>query len=553
MPMTTIAGCLLPQAPSQNGELRVDKASGPSRHESLWTAAGRSLPWLAAALAIGVRLAAGSFPVDDAYITFRYARNLADGLGMIYNPGELVFGTSTLPFTVYLGSLGRALGVEALPTYALITSAMADGAAVLLLGLLCRRLPLNPGWLALTVLLQAMAPLSIRYSGSGLETSVATALFIAAVSAYLARRDILAANLAGAAAALRPDGIAVAGLLVALLTYERKRIPWKSIAILAAWILPSAILLASLYGSPLPNSVTAKSATIYHADPWTNALQFIYHFGGLFVGGPRGLSARGIIIPLVGRLTLVLSLTTVPQLLLWIWGGYELFTRDRRWLAFLALPLVFVVAYSLLGLRGSIMAEWYLPPLIPFYLLPILIGLRAALLRFTPHAFRPAAVTLAILLVVCEILGLNLGRNPSRPFLTPLSVWDERERLYRDTALFLEPLLGPGSVVAASEIGALGYYCDCRILDTVGLVSPQALAYYPLPPEDTPALNAIPEGLIQDQRPEFVVSLEVFVRETLLDDPWFLDHYDQIWRRETDAFGSDGLLVFRRRNGPSLP
>jgi len=128
-------------------------------------------------------------------------------------------------------------------------------------------------------------------------------------------------------------------------------------------------------------------------------------------------------------------------------------------------------------------------------------------------------VTLAILLVVCEAFGLNLSRNPARPFFAPLSVWDEREQLYRQAALFLQPLLSPESVVAASEIGALGYYCDCRILDTVGLVSPQALAYYPLPPEDTPALNAIPEGLIQDQRPEFVVSLEVFVRETLLDDP----------------------------------
>ena len=25
---------------------------------------------------------------DDAYITFRYARNLAEGLGLVYNPGE---------------------------------------------------------------------------------------------------------------------------------------------------------------------------------------------------------------------------------------------------------------------------------------------------------------------------------------------------------------------------------------------------------------------------------------------------------------------------------
>ena len=31
---------------------------------------------------------------DDAYITYRYARNLADGAGFVYNPGERVLGTT---------------------------------------------------------------------------------------------------------------------------------------------------------------------------------------------------------------------------------------------------------------------------------------------------------------------------------------------------------------------------------------------------------------------------------------------------------------------------
>ena len=35
------------------------------------------------------------FIADDAFITFRYARNLAAGLGFVYNQGEPVMGTST--------------------------------------------------------------------------------------------------------------------------------------------------------------------------------------------------------------------------------------------------------------------------------------------------------------------------------------------------------------------------------------------------------------------------------------------------------------------------
>jgi len=36
-----------------------------------------------------------SAPLDDAYITFRYAQNLAAGLGFVYNAGERVLGTTT--------------------------------------------------------------------------------------------------------------------------------------------------------------------------------------------------------------------------------------------------------------------------------------------------------------------------------------------------------------------------------------------------------------------------------------------------------------------------
>ena len=45
---------------------------------------------------------ATGFVADDAFITFRYAQNLADGLGFVYNEGEQVLGTSTPMFTFVL-------------------------------------------------------------------------------------------------------------------------------------------------------------------------------------------------------------------------------------------------------------------------------------------------------------------------------------------------------------------------------------------------------------------------------------------------------------------
>ena len=47
------------------------------------------------------------FALDDAFISYRYARNLAAGIGPVMNAGERVEGVSNLPWTALLGLLGR--------------------------------------------------------------------------------------------------------------------------------------------------------------------------------------------------------------------------------------------------------------------------------------------------------------------------------------------------------------------------------------------------------------------------------------------------------------
>src|SRR5438105_2649940 len=88
-----------------------------------------ALPALVALLA---RLATGPHPIDDAYITFRYARNLAEGVGLVYNPGEWVLGT-TSPLWAILLAGGYRLGATDLPALANAASAMCDAASAALL------------------------------------------------------------------------------------------------------------------------------------------------------------------------------------------------------------------------------------------------------------------------------------------------------------------------------------------------------------------------------------------------------------------------------------
>ena len=39
---------------------------------------------------------------DDAFITYRYARNIASGQGFVFNPGERLLGTTTPLYTLSL-------------------------------------------------------------------------------------------------------------------------------------------------------------------------------------------------------------------------------------------------------------------------------------------------------------------------------------------------------------------------------------------------------------------------------------------------------------------
>src|SRR5260370_9453762 len=81
------------------------------------------------------------------------------------------------------------------------------------------------------------------------------------------------------------------------------------------------------------------------------------------------------------------------------------------------------------------------------------------------------------------------------------------------------------AVIAAPEIGAIGYASNLRILDTVGLVSPGAMPYYPLPREQVLTDNAIPPRLIVDLRPDVVVTLNAFAQLSLLPDAAFHRDY----------------------------
>ncbi len=203
---------------------------------------------------------------EDAFICYRYARNLARGDGLVYNPGEYVEGISNLLWTLLLALLVR-LGIPVDTADNLMVLFFAVAAFLVFRRAFMRvmgdtweaRLPL--------FLLLCMTALPVGF-GNGLEGSAtacaAAVLFAGAAAAAPATMAAGAALML----TLRPEGFVYAGWALAwLLTVSwrdpvqrRRAIVWAAAA--AGVLAAVTVFRLAYYGDFLPNTVRAKAAPI---------------------------------------------------------------------------------------------------------------------------------------------------------------------------------------------------------------------------------------------------------------------------------------------------
>jgi arabinofuranosyltransferase len=481
-----------------------------------------------ALLALAARLLTGPHPIDDAYITFRYARNLAEGAGLVYNTGEWVLGTTT-PLWALILAAGARLGLTDLPWLATLLSAVCDAGAAALLVLLARRMGWSAPAAALVGLAWALNPMSIAFASGGMETSLFVVAVLGCLTLAASGRHLpVAAALAGLATFIRPEGALLAAVIVVWTFFTRRRQTVTVTGSAAAPLLLGGLILFMRYGSPLPHSVAAKQVAYQRAWPFENTVALLVQ------AGLPGWSSY-----LLG------TLPTVTAVLLAALGLGVLVALVRRgiprlnraglsWQPFAAFAVLYLVFYAAMGLRGVRLFPWYLVPIEPFYLLGAAAGL-LHLARWRASAWLPA------LLVLWQLPAID-WRQP----LLPVGADFAREHLLLDVGRELGATLPPGAVIAAPEIGALGYASRLRVLDTVGLISPSAVPYYPLPPEQLVTDNAIPARLILDQQPDVVVTLDAFAQRSLLPDPGFQRQYHLERSYPVAVWQSQQLLMFRR-------
>ncbi len=366
---------------------------------------------------------------EDAYITYRYARNLVLGYGLVFNPGEHVMGFTSPLWTVW-NALGYAL-IHNPPIWSRATSVVANAATLLIVASLLRAHSRAAAWVFAALF--AGWTYFPSLAASGMETGVMVTL-IAAGAALAARRHPAAGPALAALALLRPEG-AVAAAVLAIGASWRDRLVALAIA------LAGYGALAATYGSPLPQSVMAKAQ--------------LYGTPGLLAGRhwwewALPLSFGRWPVTSEGQFLFLMSVVAAPAAVL---GAAELWTRRGSALSWMALAGLSV--WALYAASGAAYFWWYLAaPITTFFLLAAL-----GLPRLARGPALYVAGALFILGTWTVVFHFYAGRARA-------------ERNFAEAGRILAERSTPWQSVLLEPIGLVGYLCKLRVVDEVGLVTP---------------------------------------------------------------------------------
>lgn len=396
---------------------------------------------VAAGYSAGIDTSEHALGVDDAYISFRYARNLVEGHGLVFNPGERVEGFTNFGFVLACAFLLLFVDGEGLYWAVFVLNLIL---LLVLFVLFLRQVEQRMGspqarsaaWLL------ALCPALWLWTASGMEAVAVTALQVALwismerLDAGGGGRD--AARLAvllGLGAILRADGFLWIAVAAAYLTLRGRYRQGLRVGLLSA---PVVLL-------------TFVGRWVYYGEIWPNTY-YAKLTESLAVRWPRGAAQLYDLATSHGLAPYLLVL------LFALWRPIPPVAEGERekgaLLAACSFPSFFALCLAgyFVHTGGDALEERFLLVLFPFGI--------AAFLRFFSHL---ESRSLALLVTLLAILQTRpLFEDPRFAYNT------DRYDCWVTLGRFLAEQPGD-SVLAVDGAGKIPYFSRLRTIDMLGL------------------------------------------------------------------------------------
>ncbi|MCZ6649904.1 MAG: hypothetical protein O7D35_04485 [Acidobacteria bacterium] len=394
---------------------------------------------------------------DDAFISFRYARNLATGHGLVFNAGDPqpVEGYTNFLWTLLLaGTTALGLNPEIAARNLGLMAAM--GAQLATFFLARTLMPRFPFLWALPACLLAANSFFVVEAIQGLETTFMAALVTAALArrateivAFAAGRKTIpfSALILGLSALTRPEGYLVFAVIIladwlglARLRRRPGRFQVMSLTLFAVPVVPHLAFRLFTYHDWLPHTFYAKTGggwdqvlrgLLYVGSGWLHTLPWIL------------LAILALLAPATLRRETPAQRTIVLTGMVWLaaTAGVVLeggdFKPTFRFLVW-SLPLVAVLACTGLAV------------------------LLAGLSRAKPHRSRMLALSLAAGMLIWAAMGSGQARYFAAQRRMDL-------KILRQAAAWFDTNLPADALMATGPAGAIPYYTGRPTLDMWGI------------------------------------------------------------------------------------
>lgn len=477
------------------------------------------------------------FPIcyDDAYITFRYAKRIAEGFGFTYNDSIRTLGTTTPLFTLVLAGVSKLIGVQYIPEIARFIGSVCFILSALLIYRIALEL-INHRLLAIAVaFVYAAYPPSVESSGSGMEIPWFIALILLTFLLFLKNKLFPVGLLCGLTLTVRPDAIVwTCAIGVALLANPRALIRFIIGFLIIA--VPAVVIVTLYFGHPLPLSIVAKQVSygfFYHLD-----LENLINVLGVVLPNRFAQHPEIVVIFWIIILLAIIYLS-------------KSFIKHRN---VRLIPLIaYIVLYPLFLWYGrTLMFVWYGYPLFPIFVLiamlianDIFVYFRSRYLKYLTILFLLAWSSMFI----WRIFIFQPAFGQGGPGMIDLEQWGMyfREQTKEDATIFTE------------SIPQIGYISGRPIICEVGLVSPEVVKIKQRYGDRISESNNWYFDVLRELKPDYLlIHAHEFDRNELFpyediplfgsteDSVYFYNHYNLIRNQDVIESGNyNGILADR--------
>ncbi|MDQ3019594.1 MAG: hypothetical protein M3R36_03345 [Bacteroidota bacterium] len=408
-----------------------------------------------------------SFPLDDPWIHLTFAKNLAQYFSFSYFKNEMATSGSTSPLYTIIVALGFFVTKNEMAISYILGMLFFSLAAISFYKLSLFEFD-NEGLFAflcagIFVLDKGMNFISV----SGMETTMFIFILILCAYFYKKRKAIPFAIMLGLILWTRPDGIVfiIAAVIDYILVmiysknddnldlFSKKELKLISVIFLGIVGLYFGLNLL-LSGSLLPNTYSAKLA--YYSPELRNRMNFLkYEVWEYFKTGSYFLLLIGFIFSIL-KLIYDISKKTYNKNTI-----YVLFILGLIFVYFLKLPYAHRFGR-------------YMMPIIPFFILVATIGFRDLARMFNKYTENLlfSKVSFYILIGITYFIGFKNYEEYKDVYAYECKyIYDRQVK----AAQWLKKNTKETDIIATHDVGAIGFYSERKIVDAVGLVTPELI------------------------------------------------------------------------------